>query len=73
MISSDKKQGPGKGPTNLSGVRGASPVLRVRVPTQMMDRIEEFSSAAGVSVADWVRELIDTASNRKIGESNGRS
>ena len=28
---SEKKQGPGKGPTNLSGARGASPVLRVKL------------------------------------------
>jgi len=56
-----KKTGPGKGPTNLSGARGASPVLRVRVPTELLDRAETMAAAAGVSVADWVRGLIERA------------
>lgn len=58
---SAKKEGPGKGPTNLSGARGASPVLRVRVPPVLMQRAEEFAAAAGLSVADWVRGLIERA------------
>lgn len=56
-----KKEGPGKGPTNLSGARGASPVLRVRVPPALMERAEALAAAAGVSVADWVRGLIERA------------
>lgn len=57
----DKKNGPGKGPTNLSGARGASPVLRVRVPPALLEHTEILSAAAGVSVADWVRGLIEHA------------
>ena len=56
---SEKKQGPGKGPTNLSGARGASPVLRVRVPPDLLERAELMAAAAGLSVADWVRGLIE--------------
>lgn len=57
----EKKPGPGKGPTNLSGERGASPVLRVRMPPALMERAEAMASAAGLSVADWVRGLIERA------------
>lgn len=60
-MSEQKKQGPGKGPTNLSGARGASPVLRVRVQPVLMERAEELAAAAGMSVADWVRGLIERA------------
>lgn len=55
------KQGPGKGPTNLSGARGASPVLRVRVPPELLERAETMAAAAEMSVADWVRGLIERA------------
>ena len=44
---SEKKTGPGKGPTNVSGARGASPVLRVRVPPALMERAETLADAAG--------------------------
>ena len=54
-------QGPGKGPMNLSGGRGQSPVLRVRVPPELMERAEAMATAAGLSVADWVRGLIERA------------
>ncbi len=60
-MSEQKKPGPGKGPTNLSGARGASPVLRVRVPPELLERAETLAAAAGVSVADWVRGLIERA------------
>lgn len=56
---SEKKPGPGKGPTNLSGARGASPILRVRVPPALMERAEALAEDAGLSVADWVRGLIE--------------
>ena len=59
----NKKPGPGKGPTNLSGGRGQSPVLRVRVPPELMERAESMATAAGLSVADWVRGLIERARN----------
>lgn len=55
----NKKPGPGKGPTNLSGGRGASPVLRVRVPPELLKRAEAMAEAADMSVADWVRSLIE--------------
>jgi predicted HicB family RNase H-like nuclease len=61
MAMTNKKQGPGKGPTNLSGARGASPVLRVRMPPDLLERAEMMAAAAGVSVADWVRGLIERA------------
>lgn len=54
----EKKPGPGKGPTNLSGERGASPVLRVRIPPALMERAETLAAASGLSVSDWVRRLI---------------
>ena len=57
----EEKQGPGKGPTNLSGARGASPVLRVRVPPALIERAETLAAAAGVSVAEWVRGIIERA------------
>ena len=60
-MTQSKQQGHGKGPTNLSGARGASPVLRVRVPPALMERAEAMAAAAGVSVADWVRGLIERA------------
>ena len=61
MTAKNKQPGPGKGPTNLSGARGASPVLRVRVPQELLERAEALAAAAGVSVADWVRGLIERA------------
>lgn len=60
-MTNKQQQGPGKGPTNLSVARGASPVLRVRVPPALMERAEELAGAAGMSVADWVRGLIERA------------
>ena len=63
MTAKNKQPGPGKGPTNLSGARGASPVLRVRVPQELLERAEALAAAAGVSVADWVRGLIERARN----------
>ena len=57
----EKNPGPGKGPTNLSGARGASPILRVRMPMALVERAEAMAAAAGMSVADWVRGLIERA------------
>lgn len=56
------KQGDqGRGPRNMSGGRGASPVLRVRVPVEMMLRAKAMADSAGIGVADWVRGLIERA------------
>ena len=63
---SDKKQpGPGTGPTNLSGVRGTSPVLRVRVPAELLEAVEEKAARNGENVPDVVRELLRRWSHRK--------
>lgn len=62
---SDKKQGPGKGPTNLSGARGASPVLRVRVPAELLEAAEEKAARTGENLPDVVRELLRKWSARK--------
>lgn len=61
VMTDGKRRGPGKGPTNLSGARGPSPVLRVRVPPALMERAEVMAASAGMSVADWVRGLIERA------------
>lgn len=56
-----KKEGYGSGPTNLSGGRGASPVIRVRVPPALMERAAALAAAAGMSMADWLRRLMERA------------
>lgn len=62
---SEKKQGPGKGPTNLSGARGASPVLRVRMPSELLKAAEEKAAQTGESLPDVVRELVRRWAHRK--------
>lgn len=57
-MSEQKKPGPGKGPTNLSGARGASPVLRVRMPTELLEAAEAKAAQAGENLPDVVRELL---------------
>lgn len=59
VTTTKNKTGPGKGPVNLSGSRGPSPVLRVRVTPDLMRRAEKLASEAGLTVADWVRSLIE--------------
>ena len=51
-------RGPGKGPMNLSGVRGASPVLRVRMPAELLEAVEEKAFRTGESFPDVVRDLL---------------
>lgn len=53
-----KKQGPGRGPTNLSGLRGASPVLRVRLPDDLKAEVEAKAEKTGERVPDVVRDLL---------------
>ena len=48
-----KKPGPGKGPTNLSGARGASPVLRVRMPAELLDAAEAKATSTGEARCAW--------------------
>ena len=54
----NKKPGPGKGPTNLSGGRGQSPVLRVRMPAELLEAAEVTASRAGENLPDVVRDLL---------------
>lgn len=60
-----QKQRLGKGPTNLSGVRGASPVLRVRVPAELLEAAEEKAARTGENLPDVVRDLLRRWSARK--------
>ena len=62
---SDKKQGPGKGPMNLSGARGASPVIRFRAPEELKTAAEEKAARTGEDMAEVMRELLRRWVNRK--------
>jgi len=62
---SEKKTGPGKGPTNLSGARGVSPVLRVRMPAKLLEAAEAKAERTGEHLPDVVRELLRKWSVRK--------
>ena len=64
-MNEQKKQGPGKGPTNLSGARGASPVLRVRMPAELLEAAEAKAQRTGVNLPDVVRDLLRSWSVRK--------
>lgn len=55
---SEKEQGLGKGPTNLSGARGASPVLRFRAPAELKAAAEEKAARTGEDMADVMRDLL---------------
>lgn len=59
------KPGPGKGPTNLSGARGVSPVLRVRMPAELLDAAETKAERTGENLPDVVRELLRKWITRK--------
>ncbi len=63
-MTEKKQPGPGKGPTNLSGARGASPVLRVRMPTALIERAETLAAASGMSVSAWLRGIIERAARK---------
>lgn len=60
MTRKTNRGGPGRGqgPKNLSGSRGASPVLRVRVTPELLADAERKAESAGLSLADWVRMVI---------------
>jgi len=64
-MTTSKQTGPGKGPTNLSGARGASPVLRVRVPAELLEAAEDKAARAGENLPDVVRDLLRRWSVRK--------
>lgn len=64
-MSEQKKPCPGKGPTNLSGARGASPVLRVRMPAELLEAAEAKAMQTGESLPDVVRELLRRWAHRK--------
>lgn len=62
-MNETKRGGPnrGQGPKNLSGARGISPVLRVRMPPELLAAAERKAAAAGIGLADWVRAVIASA------------
>jgi len=60
-----KKQGPGKGQTNLSGARGASPVIRFRAPEELKSASEEKAARTGEDLADVMRDLLRRWVSRK--------
>lgn len=64
-MSREKKPGPGKGPTNLSGARGASPVFRVRMPGDLLAEAEAKASEIGEPLPDVVRGLVARWVKRK--------
>lgn len=64
-MTSEKKTGPGKGPTNLSGARGASPVLRVRMPAELLEAAEAKAATTGENLPDVVRDLLRRWVHRK--------
>jgi len=60
-----KRNGPGKGPTNLSGARGASPVLRVRMPDEELAAAKAKAERTGERLPDVVRDLLARWVRRK--------
>lgn len=57
-MQNKRPTGPGKGPTNLSGRRGASPVLRVRIPEELLAEVEKKTARMGAHLPDVVRDLL---------------
>lgn len=53
-----KTKGPGKGPTNLSGARGASPVIRFRAPAALKAAADGKAASGGVDLAVIMRALL---------------
>ena len=60
-----KRNGPGKGPTNLSGARGAAPVLRVRMPDEELAAAKAKAERTGELLPDVVRDLLARWVRRK--------
>jgi hypothetical protein len=61
----EKTPGPGKGPTNLSGVRGASPVIRFRAPEELKAAAEEKAERTGEDLNEVMRDLLRRWVGRK--------
>lgn len=55
----------GQGPKNMSGERGESPVLRVRVPAPLLDKAEAKAARIGEALPDVVRRLLERWAARK--------
>jgi hypothetical protein len=51
-------KGIGSGKTNLSGTRGESPVLRVRLPYELLDEVNEKADRTKEPVYIVVRRLL---------------
>ena len=52
-------------PTNLSGARGASPVLRVRMPDEELAAAKAKAERTGKRLPDVVRDLLARWVRRK--------
>jgi len=48
----------GSGKTNLAGSRGESPILRLRIPVELEQRIAAAAKEKGVPEHVWVRETL---------------
>lgn len=60
------------GPRNLSGLRGASKVLRIRRPDDLMALIEAAAELRGMSVADWCREALRVRAEEDLHNAGGK-
>lgn len=54
-------RGIGQGKTNLTGERGKSPVLNVRLPEVLIDKLDHDAESHGLKRSDWVRQMIQEA------------
>lgn len=65
--SKKRRGGPGRGqgPKNMSGERGESPVLRVRVPAPLLDLARGKAAQRGLALPDVVRRLLERWAARK--------
>ncbi len=53
----------GRGRPSLSRA-GESPLLRVRLPAELDDAVRRAAEEAGISRADWVRQVLEDATAR---------
>jgi hypothetical protein len=53
----------GRGRPSLSA-SGESPLLRVRLPRELDDAVRRAAERSGASTSEWVRRVLDDATNR---------
>lgn len=53
----------GRGRPSLSA-RGESPLLRVRLPRELDEAVDDAARRAGASRSEWVRRVLDEAAHR---------